>query len=306
MLIRKRPDGVRAKVPGYTKIVPVLLGSRTESAIYMDQIVYLDKTEPFIAEWNENNPDAPWAMSVMQVLLTAIGRTVAQRPRLNRFVSNYRHYQRNNISVSFVTKKTLSDDGRETNVIMPFRPYDTLDDVNQRFAEYVGAAKGDEGNKTDEDVDFFERLPVPILRFIVNFIKFIDRRNWIPAAIIKMFPMYATVFLTNVGSLKLDAPYHHNFELGNTGIFMALGKKFTERSLDASGNLVERRAITVRYTFDDRIVDGIYSGRAMKLVKEYVENPEKLTVAPKIAPKHIEELKLSEKGWRLWAATSGK
>jgi hypothetical protein len=59
--------------------------------------------------------------------------------------------------------------------------------------------------------------------------------------------------------------------------------------------------VSVRYTFDDRIVDGIYSGRAMKLLKGYIEKPEKLIEKPMIDPKHIKELALTEKGWKLWA-----
>ena len=300
MLRRRRPDGSPAKVPGYTKLVPIILRNRTESAIYMDQIIYLDKTMEFIHEWNDDRPEGTRPLTVMQILLAGIARSIAQRPKMNRFVSNDRHYQRNNISVSFVTKQTLSDEGRETNVIMPFKPEDTLLDVVKRFNDYVGEAKSDKGNKTTEDVDFFESLPVPVLRFFVSFMNFLDRHNLAPGAYIRMFPFYATVFLTNVGSLKLDAPYHHNFEMGNTGIFIALGKVFTQREFSPEGEMVERKAVTVRYTFDDRIVDGIYSGRTIKLLKSYVENPEKLTVPAAIAPKHIEELNLSEKGWKLW------
>ncbi len=301
MLFRKRPDGVPAKVPGFTKIVPILLGSRTESAIYMDQTVEMDGAMEFISKWNENVPEGRMKMSVMQIVLAAITRTVSQRPALNRFVSNYRHYQRNNISVSFVTKKNLSDDGAETNVTMPFRPEDTLGDVNERFTRYVGAAKSDEGNKSDDDVDLFEKLPVFVLRAIIGLIKFLDRRNWIPKSMIQIFPFYCSIFLTNVGSLKLDAPYHHNFEIGNCGIFMSLGMIQFEKYIDKDNQIRDRKVVSVRYTFDDRIVDGIYSGRAMKLLKSYIENPEKLVEKPMIDPKHIKELALTEKGWKLWA-----
>jgi hypothetical protein len=168
----------------------------------------------------------------MQVFLTALARTVALRPRLNRFVSNYRHYQRNNISFSFVTKKTLTDDGEEVNVTMPFLPHDTLDDVSRRFDEYVGEAKSDEGNKGDDDVDFFGKLPVSRPpRAVLGFIKFLDRRNWVNPDIIRLLPFYSTAFLTNVGSLKLDAPFHHNFEIGNTGIFIAIGRIRTVKAI---------------------------------------------------------------------------
>lgn len=301
MLIRKRPDGIPAKVPGYTKLVPIFLPTRTESAIYMDQTIVVDKTMEFISEWNQNPPEGQMKMSVMQILLCATARTIAQRPALNRFVSNFRHYQRNNISVSFVTKKNLRDDGVETNVTIPFRSDDTLSDVNERFTRFISAAKSEEGNKGDGDVDLFEKLPVFVLRAVVGLIKFLDRRNWIPKAMLQLVPFFCSVVLTNVGSIKLDAPYHHNFEIGNCGIFIALGMVRFEKYIDKDDKIRERKVVSVRYTFDDRIVDGIYSGRAIKLLKNYIENPEKLVEKPRIDPKYIKELALTEKGWNLWA-----
>lgn len=301
MLFKKRPDGCLAKVPGYTKLVPIIIQSRTEAAIYMDQTLVMDDAMEFISKWNEDVPEGQMKMSVMQIVLTAIARTVSQRPGLNRFISNFRHYQRNNISVSFVTKKSLVDDGIETNVTMPFRPEDTLKDVNERFTRFVGAAKSEEGNKGDGDVDIFEKLPVFVLRLVIWSIKFLDKRNWIPRSMVQLLPFYCSIFLTNVGSLKLDAPYHHNFELGNCGIFMSLGMIRFEKYIDKDNQIKDRRVVSVRYTFDDRIVDGIYSGRAMKLLKSYIENPEKLMDEPEINPKHTAVLNLSESGWNLWA-----
>lgn len=301
MLFKKRPDGYPAKVPGYTKLVPIMMPTRTEAAIYMDQTIVMDEAMEFISNWNKNVPEGRMKMSVMQIVLTAIARTVSQRPALNRFVSNFRHYQRNNISVSFVTKKSLSDDGVETNVTMPFRPEDTLGDVNERFTRFVGAAKSDEGNKGDGDVDLFEKLPVSVLRVVIGLIKFLDKRNWIPTSMLQLLPFYCSIFLTNVGSLKLDAPFHHNFELGNCGIFVSLGMLRFEKFIDSNNQIRDRRVVSVRYTFDDRIVDGIYTGRAMKLLRSYIESPEKLIETPVLNPKHTEQLALTEKGWNLWA-----
>jgi len=282
-------------------MLPVLMPTRTESAIYMEQIIEMDETMKFISRWNENIPEGRLKLTVMQVLLTAMARTVAQRPALNRFISNFRHYQRNNISIAFVAKKKLADDGEETNIIMPFRPSDTLDDVNERFTRFVGEAKSDKGNQTDSDVDLFEKLPIWVLRAFVSLYKFLDRHNWISPSMLKMLPFYSTAFLTNVGSIRLDAPFHHNFEMGNCGIFIALGKIRFEKYFDSENTVKERKIVDIRYTFDDRIVDGIYSGRAMKLLKDYIEHPEKLLEKPAIDPKYIKELALSEKGWKLWA-----
>jgi hypothetical protein len=120
---------------------------------------------------------------------------------------------------------------------------------------------------------------------------------------IQQVPFYCTAFLTNVGSLKLDAPFHHNYEMGNCGIFIALGKVKTEKFIRSDNQIGERKVVNMRYTVDDRIVDGIYTGRAMKLLKDYVEHPIKLVDPAPVNAKNLEELNLSEKGWALWEKT---
>lgn len=301
MLVSKRPDGVPITVPGFTKLMPLLIGSRMESTIYMHQEIELNRTIPFITEWNDARPEGRRRLTVMQVLLAAMARSVGQRPWINRFVSNRRHYQRNNISFSFVTKQSLSDSGREVNVTMPFRPDDTLDDVSARFTRFVEQAKSEAGNKNTEDVEGVEKLPVPVLRLMLGTLKFLDRRNWVTAGMLRLFPFYCTAFLTNVGSLKMNAPYHHNFEMGNTGLFISLGKVNRKKALDSNGEVYNRTYCEVTYTFDERIVDGIYSGRTIKIIKHLVENPELLAERPTISPEIESELRLTENGWKLWA-----
>lgn len=300
MLIKNRPDGKPVKVPGFTKLMPYLMPTRTESTIYMTQDLEMDSTLAFMKKWNEKKEEGEWTLTPMQIFLCAISRAVAKRPMLNRFISNKRHYQRNNVSVAFVAKKTLTDDGVEVNIIMPFRPDDTLKDVNRRFRRYLGVAKSDDGNKNESDVDLFDKLPHWIIGLVMNTIKWLDRHNWVNKDIIRMFPFYSTAFVTNVGSIGLEAPFHHNFEIGNTGIFAAIGKMRSENIVQDDGSIVKKTLMTINYTFDDRIVDGIYSGRAMNLVRKYIEDPEILTRKPEIAQKDLDILDLTEEGWNLW------
>lgn len=300
MIVNKRPDGSPVKVPGFTKLAAHLMPTRTESTIYITQEIEMDEALAFMRRWNENKPDDAWTLTPMQIFLCALARMVAKRPRINRFVSNRRHYQRNNISFSFVSKKTLSDDGLEVNVIMPFRPEDTIADVNARFRRFVGQAKSDDGNKTESDVKLFEKMPHWVLRLVVGGIRFLDKHNFITVGIIRMMPFYATIFVTNVGSIGLDAPIHHNYEVGNTGAFAAMGKLKSVREIQEDGSILKKTVMPVTYSFDDRIVDGIYTGRAMNLIKKYMENPEILTRDPEISQSTLDELRLTEKGFRIW------
>lgn len=301
MLVKERPDGSPVKVPGFTKLMPILLGSRTDATIFMEMAFELNDTLPFIEEWNRTHPDAPRPLSLMQVSLAAMARAVALRPWINRFVSNDRYYQRNNIAFSFVTKKHLADDGTEVNVTMPFRPEDGLADVNERFARYVAQAKSEGGNESEKDVDTFEKLPIPLLRAILWGLRFLDRHNWVSANMLRLLPFYCTAFFSNVGSLDIDAPLHHNFEIGNTGFFVALGRVNRQMVLDDEGRPRERVWATVSYTFDERVVDGAYGSKTINLVKAFVEDPTQLVEPLQLDEEQTRELGLTDKGWQLWA-----
>lgn len=300
MLRNKRPDGTPIKVPTFTKMLPYLMQTRTESTIYMTQKIEMDKALELMKKWNSEKADDAWPLTPMQIFLCACSRTVASRPKMNRFVSNRRHYQRNNISVSFVTKKELTDSGQEINVIMPFRPDDTLKDINERFARFIGEAKSEKGNRNQDDAESMEKLTHWMLRIFFFFYRWMDKHNFITKKMIRMLPFYASLFVTNVGSINLDAPLHHNFEIGNTGIFGALGKIHPEKVILEDNTIADKNYMTISYTFDDRIVDGIYSGRAMDLLKSYIEDPEQLLEKPVIDKKNLEELALTNEGWELW------
>lgn len=54
---------------------------------------------------------------------------------------------------------------------------------------------------------------------------FLDKHGILPKAIIKASPFHTSAFLTNVASLGIDAIYHHLYDFGTTGIFLAMGKR---------------------------------------------------------------------------------
>jgi hypothetical protein len=105
-------------------------------------------------------------------------------------------------------------------------------------------------------------------------------------------PFWASIFFTNVGSVGIDAPLHHNFNMGTCGLFIALGKIRKEHVLGADGKTSTRDRVRVTFTYDDRICDGIYCGRAIDLFRSFVENPRPLESPPEMTPELKAELLL--------------
>ena len=101
-----------------------------------------------------------------------------------------------------------------------------------------------------------------------------------PRSFVDNDPLYATIFLTDLGSLGLDPAFHHLYEYGNIGTFGVLGRARAEQMPDPdTGRLERKRMATIRWSFDERIEDGLYAGYGIKHVKRLVEDPVKGGIA---------------------------
>jgi hypothetical protein len=232
LFTKKRPDGTYIKnLHFFTRLMPYLMPKRSDACIFFEQEFDVTKTLAYVQKRKADS--AVPKISMFYILLYAALRIIAQRPKLNRFVSGYRFYQRNNISFNFVAKRDLSDEGEEINVTMSFSPLLSLEGFCAKIHNYVSSLKKGSGTSTEKLNSFLSHLPRFCIRFFFWVIRFLDYNNGIPRAVIDSLPFYTTVFFTNVGSVGIDAPFHHNFEIGNCGIFCAIGKKSTGNTLSA-------------------------------------------------------------------------
>jgi len=109
---------------------------------------------------------------------------------------------------------------------------------------------------------------------------------------IDLDPLYTSVYLANLGSVGIDAPFHHLYEWGNASVFAAIGKMRKGIVVGENGTPVVEDVITINYTLDDRITEGIYCAHAIELFKNFAENPELLVEKPELSPELIRELAL--------------
>ncbi len=295
MILKDRPDGTRIKVPSFQGMLPYLFKSRTESALYFKQQMNLSKTLAYINEKNKGLPKGEKNVTFFQICLSAAFRTIAQRSKLNCFTSGHNYYQRNEIIVAFVAKKKLSDDGEEINVKLPFRLDDTITTIAERVSSYINRQKKGKKNSNTSDTDFFMKFPRPLLKIIMGTFKLLDYFNIAPGSMLKTDPFYSTMFITNVGSVGIDSPYHHLFEWGNNSIFMAIGKIKKGQIIDEkTGESTISDIVDITYTLDDRIADGIYCARSIELMRDYIENPEKMEQPLELTDEQINRLNLKK------------
>lgn len=283
MLFRRFDGRPVRDIPAYRRIVPFLMRGRNESAVYFEQAVDLTATLPWIDAWNRGRAergDGDARVTVFHVVLAAIVRVLHQRPRLNRFVSGRRIYQRDGVWLSFAAKKRFDDDAPLSMVKRRFEPDEPFAAMVGQLSGAVRDARSDRRSVLDRELDLFLRLPAPVLDGAVRLLRALDQVNLAPRALLASDPMYTSVFVANLGSLKIDAAYHHLYEYGNCPLFVTIGKVEQRSTVGDDGVVTRRPILGLKYTYDERIEDGLYCARALDLLETFVADPSSWIALP--------------------------
>lgn len=289
----KRPDANLVKnITKFHEFEFHVMRGRTESAIFFDLDLDLSKTLPYLEKVNQGLDKKK--LTLFHVILGACVRTVALRPKLNRFISNRRLWQRNQIILSFVVKKQLDENSDSSNAMISFSPYETLDTISKKIDDHLYRAR-ETSNKGDKQIAFYSKLPRFIIRFIFWILRWADEHNIVLYSITKDMPMWSTAFLANLGSIGLHSVYHHLYELGNIGFFLTIGKIEKKPFVDQeTGEISVREGVSIRINLDDRISEGIYLTKTVDYLKKFMENPELLEVPPELTEEQIKTLNLKD------------
>ena len=225
----------------------------------------------------------------LHVLLAAYVRMLSQNPAVNRFISGQKIYARNDIEIVMTVKKEMHSSAPDTCIKVIFSPYDTIDDVYEKFNAAVQSVVGNtDESGFDKLAKVINYIPGLLLRATVKVLNILDYFGWLPRFLTKLSPFHGSLIVTSMGSLGIRPIYHHIYDFGNLPVFIAYGKKRTERALGDDGTVETKRVIDIKVVTDERICDGYYFANAFKHLKRYVENPERLTVPPEAIVEDID------------------
>jgi len=276
MAFKHRRDGIYlGKLHPFRKIFPYLMLTRTESVVYFSEKLDMTKVIVYLSKTNEGREKRD-RITIFHVFLATVAKILKLRPELNRFIVGRRIYQHKDISLTFTEKKELTEQAPETNAHMVFDGTETLVEVRDMLARHLGRARGADKGDDDMLLDFVAALPRPAINFVSRLIRFLDYHNILPGFLMNAIPLYTSVFLANLGSIGLAAPYHHLFEFGNASIFLVIGRLHKAPVVTEQGEIVARDCIDISVTLDERITEGFYGARSILLFKKLMENPELL------------------------------
>jgi hypothetical protein len=244
-------DGVRVSVHPYRRMMLFLLRGRNESAVYFEQTLDLSKTQTWLADRR---------VTLFPLILHALASVLHDRERLNRFTVGRRTYQRTHVLLSFAAKKAMSDDAPLATIKRRFEKTESLDALVASLAGDVGGARSDKRSAMDKELSILLALPGFLLAFLIGALRWLYAWGLAPRSLVDTDPLYTSAFVANLGSIKIDAAYHHLYEHGNCPLFVTIGH-------------VQDGRLLLRYTFDERVEDGLYCAKALQLFKQRVEDP---------------------------------
>ena len=265
-----RADGTLVKVHPYRRMMPYIMNGRNESVVYFDTYVDAEKMLAFA-----DAAKGEFTCNVTHCLVGAVSVGLAESPTMNRFIAGRRLYHRNERVITFSMKRKKKDKKAKIGVVrLVMEDGESFRELCGRINGNVKEERTEKKTYMDKELNLFLKLPRPILNAGVSLFKLADYYNLLPKSFIDGDGMFTSVFIANLGSLDMGAGYHHLYEWGTCPLFMMVGK-IEERAVVVDGEVVARPMLHIRWSYDERIDDGLTSKSGIDAVVRALENPEK-------------------------------
>lgn len=275
----KRKDGrlVKTAEP-IQKIMPYIMKTRTDSMNLFEETIDCKDLDEYIAKRSAQGR----TITYMHLYIAGAVRLIALRPQLNRFVVHGKIYARNEIWVSFMVHQTLKDDSAGTCIKLCFKGDETIDEIADKIDEAIARERNKAKTKNSTDVLTAKIMSLPgfLIRGAVNFLMFLDKHGLLPKSVIDASPFHTSFFITNMKSLGISPIYHHVYEFGTTGIFIALGKEKRVPCVASDDSIYDGKRVGVNVVTDERFCDGLYFARSFRMFLKMMANPEVLEERP--------------------------
>lgn len=264
-----RPDGdYLGKIHPYRKLMMHIMPTRNESVVYYDTHARIDHVESYLEEVNKR-----FHADMTHLLVGCIAVAFKKTPTMNRFVVGRRLYQRKSLWLTFSMKRQkLNRKAKLSAVKRRIDEQETFYGMCKALNESIAVERSDKKTYLDKELSLLSRIPRPVLKLGVGFLRWLDYYGLLPGGFIKNDAMYTSAFAANLGSLGMNAGYHHLYEWGTASMFIMIGRA-EERALVEDGEVVVRKVLPLRFSYDERVDDGLNAGYGIKGMVDAIEHP---------------------------------
>lgn len=265
----RRSDGHLIKdLSRLRAFMPFISPRRNDSLVYYSTTVEVDAALSLIEEINRGRPEKR-KLTFFQLYLRALAKALHERPGVNRFVAGGRLWQRNHVAISFAAKQEILDGSPTVTIKRVFPREEGIEEMVDSILDNLLERRSGKQTSSDKEVNLALFLPVFVLRALMGLLHRLNQWGMMPKAMMDDDPLFTSVFVANLGSVRLDSAYHHLWEWGTCSAFGVLGK--IQRGADG------KQTLEIGYTYDERVEDGLYAAISMEGIKESLENPESLS-----------------------------
>ena len=258
-------------------MMPYLFGSRIENEAVLGEVMDLTEVDKYLAKKNADHPEFKYTW--FHFIAAAVAKAVLLRPKMNWFIAGGHFYERKEIQVAFNVKRQFSDDGEEAmaKFVLDREGESPMEQVHDYVHKFVSKVRGEKAAVGVDDIlKFVSHLPRPLFRLLAWTLKKLEYYGIYPKSMAADDPCYSSVYLTNLGSIKMNADYHHLFNWGTISFFITIGEKKMRPLFKEDGTYEMRNTIKLGLTIDERIADGYYFAKTLRLVRKIFQHPELL------------------------------
>jgi hypothetical protein len=222
-----------------------------------------------IAQMRRIMPYVSRPITLFHLLLRSGSQALALRPGVNRFVKGGRLWQRDGVYMTFSAKREIAEGAPMLTLKRRFEPErESLDAMVDAVYDRLRPARAGVESTSDRETKLLLRLPGFLTWAAIRAADTLDALGLLPRAAIEPDPLFTSLFVANLGSVGHDAGFHHLWERGTCSLFSVMGR------IRPGPN--GRRVMTVCWTYDERIEDGLYSYITIAGIQQRIENPELL------------------------------
>ena len=269
-----RRDARRVKLPALMQCCIDLKPERCHNEVYINE--KMDVTN--LVKYIEDKKAQGIHYTYFQAFMTAIGKVIYNRPKLNYFITNRHLYEHNEVSLAFVAKISLNDSSEELMLIVKIEPEDTIETISAKLNTKVEKLRNKSMEKkgSNNAIDYLGVLPNVIRVPIFGLIKWLDKHGWLPKALTDDNIYFSSMIISNLGSIGCGAIYHNISDFGTSSSLTTMGKITTEEVFADDGSKEIKKFCEFGITLDERIGDGFYFANSAKMIEYILMNPELL------------------------------
>ena len=269
-------------------MMPYMFGDRTSNEAVLGEVMDLTEVDKYLAKKNAQNPEFKYTW--FHFITAAISKAILLRPKMNYFIAGGRYYERKKIQVAFNVKRQFSDEAEESMAKFVLDPEggSPMEQVHDYVHKFVTKVRKENQNVGVDDIlKFLSHLPRFAWRIMSWALKRMEYYGIYPKSLAEDDPCYSSAYLTNLGSIKMNADYHHLFNWGTISFFATIGEKKMRPYFKEDGSYEMHNTIKLGLTIDERIADGYYFAKTLRLVRKIFQHPELLD-EPAATPIEIE------------------